>query len=1188
MQRGYRTSLLVIVLLVVLACAMSLLAANSDESAYGPNLLPYSPDVESYIVDDAGVPIMVRGTLTEAVQRGSEIPASLAFFEQNRAAYRIANPAQDLQLKSMAEDNFGNRHLRFNQYHDGVRIFGAQVVTHFGNNGVMRAVNGDVVTKLNLPSTKPSLSGAAAETIARTDVAAEIGPADAEESELVIFQWEGSDYLVWRTVMRNPERLGRWEYFIDAINGEIIYKANRIMDTEAIGTGTNVLGLPRNHIDTDFTGSTYQMKDFTRQAGNNVHGHDGQMPSGAYLQTNIAGASLPGSIATDADNVWNAGGSQAAAVDGHVYSAVVYDWWLDQFGRNSFNNSGASMLTIVNYSGEGTNNAYWDGLRIVVWAAGTGWRSLATCPDVIAHEWGHAVTENESDLVYQKESGALNESFSDMMGAAFEWAHDTLDTPDWLMGENGQTSGAGFRNMADPHAAGDPDTYGTGDPFWIDVNGCSPSQFNDYCGVHTNSGVGNKWFYLLSDGGTHNGVTVDGIGVAEAIKVALQANMNYWTPNIVYYDAAVATVTAADDIDPSGAYALEVAKAWNAVGVAVPFAAISFNYPNGVPSTLVPNQLTTFLVDVAGVTGGTPLSGTGKLHYRIDGGAWVQTSMLVLSPNHYQASLPQIDCLSEIEFYVTAEEAVSGEFSDPSPNNPFRAIAVENSSTVMADNFESDLGWTTGGNASAGQWERGLPAGGGDRGDPASDFDGSGQCYLTGRLDGDTDVDGGTTILYSPTFNLSSGDGYISYARWYSNVFGAAPNADVMEIYISNNNGSSWTLVETVGPVTEASGGWVEAGFFASDYVTPTGTMMMRFDASDLGDGSVVEAAIDAFDVTIYSCTSTQFNITTPSIPDWTAGVPFSLQLEAENGQGQLTWTDANNGLAGTGLSLSTSGLISGTPISAQPIQLRARATDQGGAFTFKLYAFDVNSPVSIAETDIPDWTEGVAYSQQLTIGGGTGALTIVDRDGDLAGTGLSLSGTGLVSGTPSSAGTIQFVVSATDGVGSNAEQTLVFDINQAPEITTVACPDGIIDEAYSFTLESQFGTAPIGWSNPSGNLAAAGLSLSPAGILSGTPTVDMTVTFTARVTDAAGAQVNKQFEFDVAPAYICGDADGSEMVSIADAVMVINYIFGGGGAPDPIESADVDCSGNVSISDAVFIINFIFGGGDAPCSDCP
>jgi hypothetical protein len=589
-----------------------------------------------------------------------------------------------------------------------------------------------------------------------------------------------------------------------------------------------------------------------------------------------------------------------------------------------------------------------------------------------------------------------------------------------------------------------------------------------------------------------------------------------------------------------------------------------------------------------GKSGGTHSPGTGKLHYRIDGGPWAETAMVVLNLNDYQATLPAIDCLSELEFYVTAEEAISGEFSDPSPDEPNLAIAADNSTEVIADDFETDLGWTTGGNATAGQWQRGTPLGGGDRGDPAADFDGSGQCFLTGPGDGDTDVDGGTTILYSPTFNLSAGDGYISYARWYSNVFGAAPNADQMDIYISNNNGGSWTLVETVGPVDQASGGWFEYGFFASDFVIPTASMQMRFDAGDLGSGSVVEAGVDAFEVTTFTCDGSQMQITTPLIPDWTTGVMLSVQLEAENGTGQLTWSDANNGLAGTGLSLSASGLLSGIPNGAQVVSFTAQATDELGAFTFKTFGFDINAAVAIVEDDIPDWTVGRPYSQQLTISGGTGVVAVVDRDGDLTGTGLAMGASGLVSGTPTASGPISFVASATDEVGSNAEKTLSPTVNDPPQVTTVAVPDATVDEAYSFTLESQFGTPPQSWSNPDGNIAAAGLSLSSAGEITGTPVTDQTVQFTARVTDVAGAFDEELFEFSIKPPYVCGDADGNDEVSISDAVYIINFIFGGGPAPTPLEAADVDCSGNVSISDSVFIINFIFGGGAAPCSACP
>ena len=180
-----------------------------------------------------------------------------------------------------------------------------------------------------------------------------------------------------------------------------------------------------------------------------------------------------------------------------------------------------------------------------------------------------------SGLYYEGESGALNESFSDMMGTAFEFSIDTLDAPDWLVAENGFVNGGAFRSMADPTIYGDPDTYmGTN---WINVVGCTPTESNDNCGVHTNSGVGNKWFYLLAHGGTHNGTSVVGIGVANAIKVAYQANRFYWTPTTDYPQAALATISAADDLDTAYLWSISVADAWTACGIPISNPILAFS-----------------------------------------------------------------------------------------------------------------------------------------------------------------------------------------------------------------------------------------------------------------------------------------------------------------------------------------------------------------------------------------------------------------------------------------------------------------------------------------------------------------------------------------------------------------------------------------------------------------------------------
>jgi hypothetical protein len=134
-------------------------------------------------------------------------------------------------------------------------------------------------------------------------------------------------------------------------------------------------------------------------------------------------------------------------------------------------------------------------------------------------------------------------------------------------------------------------------------------------------------------------------------------------------------------------------------------------------------------------------------------------------------------------------------------------------------------------------------------------------CYFTGQGSvggglGDNDVDGGKTTLLSPTLDLGgAGEPRISYWRWYSNDTGGEPLNDVFTVDVSNNGGSSWTNVETVGPTgAEVQGGWIRHEFRVADFVAPTANVRVRFVASDLGSGSIIEAAIDDFDVFGIEC----------------------------------------------------------------------------------------------------------------------------------------------------------------------------------------------------------------------------------------------------------------------------------------------------------------------------------------------
>jgi hypothetical protein len=280
---------------------------------------------------------------------------------------------------------------------------------------------------------------------------------------------------------------------------------------------------------------------------------------------------------------------------------------------------------------------------------------------------------------------------------------------------------------------------------------------------------------------------------------------------------------------------------------------LSFAYPDGMPKTLVPNQATTFRVNVAAVNGGTAIDNSGQFHYSLNGGEYQTVTMVRTATNSYRATIPALACGDQIKYYVSAQEQLRGRVYDPPQVQPNRAFPIVDSLLVFTDDCESDKGWTASGDATFGHWERGVPVNS-NRGDPPADFDGSGRCFVTWNESGDADVDQGFAWLDSPVFSLAGSDGVVSYARWYSNDFGHDPNNDVFNVLISNNNGATWVITETVGPIKESSGGWYQHSFWVSDFVVPSSQMKIRFQAADLAGNSVIEAAIDAVEIKMCGC----------------------------------------------------------------------------------------------------------------------------------------------------------------------------------------------------------------------------------------------------------------------------------------------------------------------------------------------
>ncbi len=273
----------------------------------------------------------------------------------------------------------------------------------------------------------------------------------------------------------------------------------------------------------------------------------------------------------------------------------------------------------------------------------------------------------------------------------------------------------------------------------------------------------------------------------------------------------------------------------------------AIEFPNGTPSEVSPETVT--LVDVStAIFGSSPDPSSGQLFVSIDGGAFQSSPLAHLGGNDYQAALPAAPCAAEVEWYVTLDTqgggpTVFGPLTAPGLSNSADAIA--GLSTVFSDNFQTNQGWTVSGNAGDGQWDRGTPVGGGDRGDPPVDSDGSGACYLTDNVDGNSDVDGGQTILTSPSINLSGfPSAFVTFDFWHDNDFGASPNEDPFLIEI--NTGSGWSLFESYNANNDQ---WNSRTL---EITGAPSSFQIRFTSQDIGDGSVVESGVD--NVVVLGC----------------------------------------------------------------------------------------------------------------------------------------------------------------------------------------------------------------------------------------------------------------------------------------------------------------------------------------------
>ena len=612
-----------LLLWVVLCSSIGLYAqqvlqgAEAEAAVQGAEVVRY--------VDRSSVPAYIK------LRDPRQVPAANAM-RWLRHALKLG--AEDgLVLVESFEDQAGYRHERYQQTYMGRNVMVGMYLMHY-KDGYLVSANGEFYA---------GLQGGAGASLGLSDALGRalqyVGASayrweDAREEALlqaetgnVTASWyptgelvmapvggqlgSGNYRLAYRFDVYATAPLSRDYVYVDAGTGAVIWTQNRIHTADVLGSAvTRYSGT--QPMTADYTGATYRLRESGR--GNGIQTYD--MNNG----TNY-GAAVD---FTDANNVWNNVNAQQdeVATDAHWGAEMTYDFFMSSFGRNSIDGNGFMLRSYVHYDNN-YNNAFWDGQRMTYGDGnGTNYTPL-TAIDVAGHEIAHGLTTFSANLVYQNQSGALNESFSDIFGAAIEhYARPSQWS--WRIGEDMTPNGQGIRNMANPGQFGDPDTY-QGNNWYTGTN--------DNGGVHTNSGVQNKWYYILTVGetGTNdlgNAYNVAAQGWTKSSAIAFRNLTVYLTSGSTYADARFYAIQSATDLyGPCSPEVIATTNAWYAVGVGPAFTfSINANF-TGTPISSCSAPATVSFSNVS-VNGGSYLWHFG------DG-----TTSTALNPTHTYTNL---------------------------------------------------------------------------------------------------------------------------------------------------------------------------------------------------------------------------------------------------------------------------------------------------------------------------------------------------------------------------------------------------------------------------------------------------------------------------------------------------------------------------------------------------------------------
>jgi Zinc metalloprotease (elastase) len=562
-----------------------------------------APGTVAVTYAENGMPIFFEGE-TAASQLGAENMGAgeraLAYCASLRPQ-GLEKPETEFTVSRSHTDEQGNEHVRLDQVFNGIPVWGAELVCHT-RNGAFARMNGRYFPTPKLAATTPSLSAETAiETVKKAIGTANVQAIWTEEelqlidgqpfsAQLVVYHLDDQldgERLAWHVSAR-PDVMHRSEWFVDALSGAVLHHFEntcnvaghrheghpfhvRMPNLHAIeNTGyamdgpATVQGLDLRDINRSFNlggwqvGSQYVLIDASKPMykpnSSNMPGD----PVGVIWTLN-AGNTSPGTAGFNLSQIVSNSTTytnQKAAISAHYNSIQSYNYFKNKFNRNAIDGLGGNIIGVVNVSepnGTGMDNAFWNGKAMFYGNGATTFLPLARGLDVGGHEMTHGVIEKTANLVYQGESGALNESFADVFGQMIDG-----DPGDWKIGEDvvkpGVSPGGCLRNMQDPH------NNASSNSFWWQPNHTSEQYTgpNDNGGVHINSGITNRAYYLFA--------TNAQVGNDKAEQVYYKALRDYLVKSSKFIDCRIAVIQAATDLY-GAAVANAAASAFTTVGI---------------------------------------------------------------------------------------------------------------------------------------------------------------------------------------------------------------------------------------------------------------------------------------------------------------------------------------------------------------------------------------------------------------------------------------------------------------------------------------------------------------------------------------------------------------------------------------------------------------------------------------------